>query len=505
MCFRHEYFFLFSSSSSELILIPPPPVLPFALPESPTSALKSLELRLVSAKAVCPPLSAFPSLLSLTLYRLDGLPVQIASLSRCSSLTSLSLWHLTDPLLSSLSSSSSSLPALQSLTLTSASVRASLGSLGAFPLLSSLALCTCSQIDFPEMHTLSRFLHTLTHLTIQDCLLVPASAVACLTAANSSLASLSLRGNMRLFSPREIEAALKSAAGALETLTLSGMPMLRRGTLEGCTRLKSLRLEYGKGSVWDIAGMLSGGRLDLPLQSMNDFFSALFGPAVGERRGREGRGATVGEGAGGEGGADGGGRRDGLDPTVGLGTAAAPVNAPAVVNTPAPVDPVVSYTQATAPRALPLPLHSVEASVVPLESLCLHCFVFAPDVRVSLLSTIPWPSPSLIAFRQLRRLSLHACSGLEESDFHVILESCPRLEHLLVDYNDEFSDRVLSGSRLEKLMRLSVVACPKVTAESIGGILGSFPKLRWLKVEKGKVTERARRVFLRAGVIIRGM
>ncbi|CAI5500430.1 unnamed protein product, partial [Closterium sp. Naga37s-1] len=92
-------------------------------------ALKALELRLVSAKAVCPPLSAFPSLLSLTLYRLDGLPVQISSLSHCSFLTSLSLWHLTNPLLSSLSSSSPSLPALQSFTLTSASVTTSLASL----------------------------------------------------------------------------------------------------------------------------------------------------------------------------------------------------------------------------------------------------------------------------------------------------------------------------------------------------------------------------------------
>ncbi|CAI5480077.1 unnamed protein product [Closterium sp. Yama58-4] len=467
------------------------------------SALKSLELRLVSAKAVCSPLSAFPSLLSLTLYRLDGLPVQISSLSHCSSLTSLSLWHLTDPLLSSLSSSSSSLPSLQSFTLTSASVRTSLGSLGAFPLLSSLALCTCSQIGFPEMHSLSRSLHTLTHLTIQDCPLVPSTAVASLTAANSSLASLSLRGNVRLFSPRESEAVLKPIAGALETLTLSGVPMLSRGMLGGCTCLKALRLEYGKGTVWDIAGMLSAGRLDLPHQSMIDFFTAVFGPPVGEQRGREGRGATVGGGAGGEGGADGGRRRDGLDATVGMGTAAAPVDALAALNTPAPMDPRVSYTQASAPRALPVPLHSVEAAVVPLESLCLHCFAFAPDVRVSLLSTIPWPSPSLIAFRHLRRLSLHACSGLEKSDFRAVLESCPRLEHLLVDYNDTFSDRVISECRLENLTRFSVVACPKVTVESIGGVLGSFPKLRWLKVDKGKVTERARRVFLRAGVVIR--
>ncbi|CAI5488697.1 unnamed protein product [Closterium sp. Naga37s-1] len=317
-------------------------------------ALKALELRLVSAAAVGPPLSAFPSLLSLTLYRLDGLPAQISSVSLCSSLTSLSLWHLTDSLLSSLSSSSSSsLPALQSFTLTSASVRTSLASLGAFPLLSSLALCSCSQIGPPEMHSLSRSLHTLTHLTIQDCPMIPSYAVAALTAANSSLTSLSLRGSLRLFMPGGVEMALKPVAGALETLTLSGVPVLSGGMLEGCTQLKALRLEYGKGL--------------------------------------------------------------------------------------------------------------------------------------------------------LRRLSLHACSGLEESDFHAILQSSPRLEHLLVDYNDAFSDRVISESRLKKLTRFSVVACPKVTAESIGGIFGSFPKLRWLKVEKGKVTERARRVFLRAGVIIRGV
>ncbi|CAI5954442.1 unnamed protein product [Closterium sp. NIES-65] len=444
-------------------------------------ALKALELRLVSAKAVCPPLSAFPSLLSLTLYRLDGLPVQISSLSHCSFLTSLSLWHLTDPLLSSLSSSSPSLPALQSFTLTSASVTTSLGSLGAFPLLSSLALCQCSQIGPPEMHSLSCSLHTLTHLTIQDCHMIPSSAVAALTAANSSIVSLSLRGNRRLFSHVGIEAALKSIAGALESLTLSGMPMLIPDALAGCTRLKSLGLEYGKGSVWDIAGMLGVGSIEPPRGSLFAVAGIVIDWLGDVQHERGGRGGGGGVGEGGEGGA-GIGRGEGLDATLGLSTTA-PVDAPA-------------------------PPSYVEAKVVPLESLSLHCFEFRSDVFLSVVSTSPFPPPPsrhpcFRAFTELRRLSLHACSGLEGRDFHEIFQSCPRLEHLLVDYNDAFSDRVISECRLERLTRFSVVACPKVTAESIGGILGSFPKLRWLKVEKVKVTERARRVFLRAGMIIR--
>ncbi|CAI7774572.1 unnamed protein product [Closterium sp. NIES-53] len=130
-----------------------------------------------------------------------------------------------------------------------------------------------------------------------------------------------------------------------------------------------------------------------------------------------------------------------------------------------------------------------------------------------LFSPSPGPSPSIqpmsfqsiaraAVFGQLKRLVLVRCLGLEEQEWIQLLAACVRLKELKVQQNERFSDVVLTGSRLERLTSLTVVMCDKITASGIGEALGSFPRLRYLKVEVGKVSERARRELLRAGVVV---
>ncbi|CAI6002449.1 unnamed protein product [Closterium sp. NIES-64] len=109
-------------------------------------------------------------------------------------------------------------------------------------------------------------------------------------------------------------------------------------------------------------------------------------------------------------------------------------------------------------------------------------------------------------FGQLKRLALLFCSGLEE-EWLELLAACVQLEleEFTVQHSDKFSDAVVVGSRLGTLTSLTVVMCDKVMAAGIGGVLRSFPRLRYLKVEVGKVSERVRRELIRAGVIVRGV
>ncbi|CAI5494660.1 unnamed protein product, partial [Closterium sp. Naga37s-1] len=105
-------------------------------------------------------------------------------------------------------------------------------------------------------------------------------------------------------------------------------------------------------------------------------------------------------------------------------------------------------------------------------------------------------------FGQLKRLSLVCYLGLEEQEWLKLLTARVKLEELKVQQNDKFSDAVMAGSRLSMLTSLTVLGCPKITAAGIGEVLGSFPRLRYLKVEVGKVQVRARRELLRAGVVV---
>ncbi|CAI7775059.1 unnamed protein product [Closterium sp. NIES-54] len=124
------------------------------------------------------------------------------------------------------------------------------------------------------------------------------------------------------------------------------------------------------------------------------------------------------------------------------------------------------------------------------------------------LSTRPMSFQSIAraaVFGQLKRLHVVRCLGLEEQDWLQLLAACAKLEQLRVEQDDTFSDAVVARSRLQTLASLTVVMCEKITAASIGGVLGSFPRLRYLLVEEEKILARARRELLRAGVIVRGV
>ncbi|CAI5507321.1 unnamed protein product [Closterium sp. Naga37s-1] len=193
-----------------------------------------------------PPVDAFPALRSLTLlYE----PSHYRLISRCSSLTSPTLWRPDAFGLFSLSSSSSPLHrSLASLTIHSAWLEAALSPLAAFPRLASLAFHSCS-IDSCELHALSRSLHTLTHLAILDCPLVSSHVLAPLVEANPALSSLSLHStSYPLFAAQGLRTLLVHSSPCLHTLTLSGLPSYRPGMLARCSSLKRLTLK-GRGEA----------------------------------------------------------------------------------------------------------------------------------------------------------------------------------------------------------------------------------------------------------------
>ncbi|CAI7829872.1 unnamed protein product [Closterium sp. NIES-54] len=136
-----------------------------------------------------PPLHAFPSLRAVTL---GFYPKEISPLLRCSALTSLSLWKTTGGNLALLASPSSSFrSSLQSLTFKSANLTNYLSRVSSFTSLSSLSLHSC-EFNSCELHSLSRPLHSLMHLTIDNCPLVCCRAMAAMVRANPSLSTLSL-------------------------------------------------------------------------------------------------------------------------------------------------------------------------------------------------------------------------------------------------------------------------------------------------------------------------
>ncbi|CAI5966720.1 unnamed protein product [Closterium sp. NIES-65] len=136
----------------------------------------------------------------------------------------------------------------------------------------------------------------------------------------------------------------------------------------------------------------------------------------------------------------------------------------------------------------------VEVLCPPLESLTLDSirFTFESLARAAVCG-------------RLKSLALLNCCGLEEGQLEELLRACGMLEDLRVQGCDGFSGSVIAGSRLEVLNRLSVVGCGGITADAIGRLLGNVPRLQYLEVEGDKVSERARRELLRAGVVVRGV
>ncbi|CAI5477252.1 unnamed protein product [Closterium sp. Yama58-4] len=253
LCFRACYASLLSSA--HVLLDPSRPLNTTHIPHPPVQPpsifglLTSLELDSPFARrsmyyqhrshAPLPPVHLFPALHSLSLLIHAS---KLTPLTRCSSLTSLTLWNPTPSTLSSLASSSSLRLSLKSLFLHSAKLESCLSSIRRFTTLTSLSFLSCSINPF-ELHTLSRSLHSLTHLTIHDCPLVSSHSLASLVQANPALSSLSLHGtSYRLFSTQGFRSLLHLSAPRLTALDLSGLPSLRPGMLAHCSGLRSLSL-----------------------------------------------------------------------------------------------------------------------------------------------------------------------------------------------------------------------------------------------------------------------
>ncbi|CAI5521787.1 unnamed protein product [Closterium sp. Naga37s-1] len=231
-----------------------------------------------------PPVHLLPSLQSLSLLYVpsDYLPVP-----RCSSLTSLTLWAPESSALSSLAFSSSS----------PSSSSGSLASLSFFPSHSSLSLHSCT-IDPYELRSLSRSLHSLTHLTIHSCPLVSSHSLVPILQSNPALSSLSLHGtNYCLFAAQRFRSLLSHSSSQLHSLHLSGLPSFHPGLLAACSALRSLSLEG--------VGISSDSRLPRTVT-----LDGLVGMLVRvERRG--GAGGKARGGAGAEAGGKAGGRAGG--------------------------------------------------------------------------------------------------------------------------------------------------------------------------------------------------
>ncbi|CAI5954045.1 unnamed protein product [Closterium sp. NIES-64] len=104
-------------------------------------------------------------------------------------------------------------------------------------------------IDPCELHALSRSFHTLTHLALHDCPLVSSHSLAALTDTNPALSSLSLHStSYPLFAAQGLRQVLRASPSRLHTLTLSGLPAFRPGTLARCSGLKRLTLR-GRGEA----------------------------------------------------------------------------------------------------------------------------------------------------------------------------------------------------------------------------------------------------------------
>ncbi|CAI5521793.1 unnamed protein product [Closterium sp. Naga37s-1] len=231
--------------------------------------LTSLELnsryqRSYTRQPSLPPLHLFPSLQSLSLLYV---PSDLLPITRCSSLTSLTLWSPESSSLSSLAFSSSPLASsstssvassppsslrtsLSSLTIHSAQLQGSLASLALFPSLSSLSLHSCT-IDPNELHSfsrsihsLSRSLHSLTHLTIHSCPLISSRSLIPILQANPALSSLTLHETTyRLFGAQGLCSLLARCSSQLRSLHLAGLPCVRPGLLADCRGLSSLSVE----------------------------------------------------------------------------------------------------------------------------------------------------------------------------------------------------------------------------------------------------------------------
>ncbi|CAI5458599.1 unnamed protein product [Closterium sp. Yama58-4] len=153
----------------------------------------------------------------------------------------------------------------------------------------------------------------------------------------------------------------------------------------------------------------------------------------------------------------------------------------------------IQFSPAFEPAWLPGYLPSTSPLLVTV-SRTPPCSTFRPSTSLLSPGSTPSASPSqqrwsfesialAAVFGGLRRLAVVHCGGVGE---------------------EQLTDALLLSCPLPSLTHATLVSCTQVTAAGVAGLLGSFPGLRYLKVEEEKVPERARRKLLRAGVVVRG-
>ncbi|CAI5458610.1 unnamed protein product [Closterium sp. Yama58-4] len=174
----------------------------------------------------------------------------------------------------------------------------------------------------------------------------------------------------------------------------------------------------------------------------------------------------------------------------------------------------IQFSPAFEPAWLPGYLPSTSPLLVPVSRIP-PCSTFRPSTSLFSPGSTPSASPSqqqqsfesialAAVFSGLRRLAVVQCSGVGEEQLRAVLRACRVLVELRVEHSDAMSDALLLSCPLPSLTHATLVSCTQVTAAGVAGLLGSFPGLRYLKVEEEKVPERARRKLLRAGVVVRG-
>ncbi|CAI5996154.1 unnamed protein product [Closterium sp. NIES-64] len=177
--------------------------------------------------------------------------------------------------------------------------------------------------------------------------------------------------------------------------------------------------------------------------------------------------------------------------------AAGPPGAPIAVLPPVPGAAApgapIAFASTCDPSWLSYPLPSASPLMCPFSH------TTTPHASLPSSSSSPNPVPSVSSEPQsfkalaraavcgrLKSLTLVNCTGLGERQLVRLIRACGMLEDLRVEGSDGFAYTVIARSQLEVLTRLTVVGCGGVTADSIGGLLGNMPRLRYLKVEASK-------------------
>ncbi|GJP36362.1 hypothetical protein CLOM_g20876 [Closterium sp. NIES-68] len=436
--------------------------------------LRSLEIHgFYTAEAVFPPLESFTALQSLTLICMSY-PRDPSPICHSSSLTSLTVSHITDAMLCTLTAASSSISSLQSLKLIHSDVSSSLLTLSSFTGLTTLSFQSCDEITHTELQYLSKSIHSLSGLAFVQCKHITEDGVKAVVGSNPALRSLSLQLYPTASSTRDKINAMLDCCQQLETLTLTSFHTCQRVLLTDLSCLQSLTLGSFEGKLEGLVRMLVRP--------------------------------------------EGWGRKKWLP----KGWVAKPAVGRSIWQA------KLSYADRVKAKIgwdLDDP-QSAELIHPPLKSLTLEKFSFcgrntlasmsAPCSDPAARGALPVPETTRssidealggiqwqAAFKDLRSLTLDNSSALGEGGLVALLQACTVLKELTICQNVDVSDTVIHSCPIASLERLTLVQCERVTTAGIDGAWESFPRLRCLRVEAGKVSRKTLQALLRLNVIVK--